>query len=183
LNQNNSDIRKLNGSPEFYQLLGKMQDLHDRKSHDYASNSSPFANYHFAGMLGQLFSNPDDAGFVGRIGEKLYRLANLENSSKLPKNESIEDTELDICVIVTLWMASRIQRREASAKLDESYRTNLREGNWETESSSKEYQEKSRSETNYTWIIKLLGDVTPVDRIGLRDYINALIRDDNWDVY
>lgn len=99
------------GSPEFYKLLEEMADTHDKKSHDYASNSSPFANYHFAGMLSKIFHNPDDAGFLGRIGEKIYRLANLENDGKTAKNESIEDTEKDICVIVTLWMADRRTRR------------------------------------------------------------------------
>ena len=100
-----------NGSPIFYNLLERMADLHDKKSHDYANNSDPFGNYHFAGLMSQLFTNSDDAGFIGRLGEKLFRLANLENSRKYPINESIEDTELDICVIVTLWIADRRDRR------------------------------------------------------------------------
>lgn len=107
---------KRSGSPIFYSLLQKMGELHDRKSHDYASDDNPCGNYHFAGMLSKLFHNPDDSGFVGRLGEKLFRLANLENKNRNPKNESIEDTELDICVIVTLWMADRRDRR---SKLEE----------------------------------------------------------------
>lgn len=103
--------RTRHGSPIFYALLQSMAETHDRKSHDYASNDNPFGNYHFAGMLSKLFDNPNDAGFIGRIGEKLYRLANLENSGKIPTNEAIEDTEIDICTIVTLWMASRRERR------------------------------------------------------------------------
>lgn len=100
------------GSPEFYKLLGEMADTHDKKSYDYASNDNPYGNYEFAGELSCMFSHsPKDAGFVGRIGEKLYRLANLEKDGKIPKNESIEDTERDICVIVALWMASRRERR------------------------------------------------------------------------
>jgi hypothetical protein len=105
-------ISTRNGSPIFYSLLERMADLHDKKSHDYASNDDPFGNYHFAGRLSRLFANTDDAGFVGRFGEKLFRLANLENSGKYPLNESIEDTELDICVIVTLWIADRRNRRK-----------------------------------------------------------------------
>jgi len=108
-----------NGSPEFYRLLELMGDIHHRKSHDYASNSDPFANYHFAGKISQLFKNSDDCGFAGRIAEKLYRLANLDNSQKSPLNESIEDTETDICVIVTLWMADRRERRHKRDSLDE----------------------------------------------------------------
>lgn len=99
------------GSPLFYHILKQMEQIHERKSHDYASNNDPFANYRFAGMLSKLFNDPDDAGFIGRIGEKLFRLANLENSGKIALNESIEDTEVDICVIMTLWMASRRQKR------------------------------------------------------------------------
>jgi len=103
--------RTRHGSPTFYALLQEMAELHDRKSHDYASDNNPSGNYHFAGQLSQLFNNPMDAGFVGRLGEKLYRLANLENDRKIPVNETIEDTEKDIAVIVMLWMADRKDRR------------------------------------------------------------------------
>lgn len=104
--------RRRHGSPDFYKLLREMADLHDRKSHDYASTQNPFGNYHFAGMLGQLFHNPKDAGFVARLGEKFYRLANLENNQLRPLNETIEDTEKDLCVIMVLWIASRRERRQ-----------------------------------------------------------------------
>lgn len=107
--------KKRHGSQLFYELLDELAELHDRKSHDYASDSNPSANYHFAGSLSKLFDNPEDAGFIGRIGEKLFRLANLENNGKKPKNESVEDTERDICVIICLWMADRRDRRKKSA--------------------------------------------------------------------
>src|SRR3982750_2937381 len=101
-----------NGSPVFYALLERMANTHDKKSHDYASNDDPYGNYHFAGLVSSLFAHsPEDAGFAGRVAEKMYRLANLEGSSKTPSNESIEDTEIDICTIVTLWMAYRMQSR------------------------------------------------------------------------
>jgi|SRR5215203_264924 len=105
-------MTKRNGSAVFYELLDKMGDIHDKKSHDYASEIDPYGNYHFAGMMSKIFSNPDDAGFISRIGEKIYRLANLENTFKLPKNETIEDTEEDLCVIMVLWMADRRTRRK-----------------------------------------------------------------------
>lgn len=105
------------GSPDFYNLLEEMAELHDKKSHDYASISDPFGNYHFAGQLSCLFaSSPKDAGFAGRLGEKLYRLANLEGSNKVPRNESIEDTERDLCVIMVLWMTSRRANRTPQLK-------------------------------------------------------------------
>jgi len=100
------------GSPTFYKLLEEVADTHDKKSHDYASDNNPSGNYHFAGQLSLLFAHESrDAGFVGRIGEKLFRLANLEGSGKAPLNESIADTERDLCVIMLLWMADRRNRR------------------------------------------------------------------------
>lgn len=110
-----------NGSPIFYKLLNDMAEIHDKKSADYASNSNPFGNYKFAGMLSKLFDDPDDSGFISRIGEKLYRLANLENSvegtQKVPNFESIEDTETDVATIVTLWIAMRRERRDSVGRL------------------------------------------------------------------
>lgn len=100
------------GSPTFYAMLEEMAVTHDKKSHDYASNDNPVGNYHFAGKLAQLFAHSaEDAGFLGRLGEKYYRLANLESGDKTPANESIEDTERDIAVITVLWMADRRNRK------------------------------------------------------------------------
>lgn len=103
--------RVRNGSPIFYALLAKAARIHDKKSHDYASNKNPFANYRFAGEMSKLFDNPNDAGFVSRIAEKMFRLANIENSNKQALNESVEDAEEDLITIVVLWMASRRDER------------------------------------------------------------------------
>lgn len=101
------------GSKDYYKLLDEMAELHEKKHHDYANDENPTGNYHFAGMVANLFSHSaQDAGFVGRIAEKIYRLATLEGGRKEPLNESIADTERDIAVIVVLWMADRRARRE-----------------------------------------------------------------------
>lgn len=101
------------GSPLFYSLLEELAETHSRKSHDYASDENPSGNYHFAGRMALLFSHSsEDAGFFGRIAEKIYRLSNLESAGKSAKNESIEDTERDIAVITCLWMADRRARRQ-----------------------------------------------------------------------
>jgi hypothetical protein len=114
---NETQARVRHGSPTFYGILNNMADTHDRKSHDYASNDNPCGNYHFAGQLASLFGHsPEDMGFIGRIGEKLYRLANLEKDGKVPSNESVEDTEVDLCVIMTLWMSDRRDRRIKCSK-------------------------------------------------------------------
>ncbi len=101
-----------NGMPEFYALLEQMANTHHKKSHDYASNDNPSGNYHFAGKIALLFKHsPEDAGFAGRIAEKMYRLSNLEGSGKNAVNETVEDTEVDIVTITALWMADRKRRR------------------------------------------------------------------------
>lgn len=118
-------MEQIFGSPTYYKLLEEMKELHSRKSHDYASNENPVGNYHFAGTLALLFvGSPEDAGFVGRLGEKIYRLANLQKDGKEPLNESIEDTERDIAVICSLWMASRMDKRRKPtiAELEEILR-------------------------------------------------------------
>lgn len=104
-----------NGNPLFYKLLEEMAETHHKKSHDYASNLNPSGNYHFAGQVAVMFGHsPEDAGFVGRLAEKIYRISNLEGEGKTAKNESIEDTERDIAVITLLWLTDRRQRREAN---------------------------------------------------------------------
>lgn len=111
--------RPLNGSQTFYSLLGRAADVHDSKSHDYASNSDPLGNYRFAGELSRLFSDPTDAGLIGRFGEKLYRLANLDKKGSEPKNESVEDTEIDMLVIIGLFAANRRDRRNQTKVKDD----------------------------------------------------------------
>ena len=99
---------KRHGSPTFYGLLDEMATTHDKKSHDYASDGDPYANYKFSGYVSSLFAHsPDDAGFAGRIAEKIMRLSVLGKRGTAPKNESIADTERDIAVISALWMAMR----------------------------------------------------------------------------
>jgi hypothetical protein len=124
--------RTRHGSKEFYNLLQEMSELHDKKSHDYASNDNPFANYEFAGQMACMFSySPQDAGFIGRLAEKIYRIKNLETQGKVAINESIEDTERDICVITALWIASRRERRLKEQNNIKKLREKMINDEWE----------------------------------------------------
>lgn len=112
IEEHGDEGRVRHGSPTFYALLQEMAETHDRKSHDYASMDNPSGNYHFAGQMACMFSHsPQDAGFIGRLAEKIYRLRTLEGEGKTPQNESIEDTERDIVTITALWMSDRRDRR------------------------------------------------------------------------
>ena len=98
-----------NGSQEFYKLLEECAEIHNKKSQDYATNMDPLGNYRFAGELAKQFNDYTDAGLMGRFAEKLQRVINLENKS--PVNESIEDTENDMLVILGLFISNRRKRR------------------------------------------------------------------------
>jgi len=181
--------RPRHGSPLFYRLLEEMAETHDRKSHDYASDENPSGNYHFAGQMAGLFVHSfQDAGFFGRLAEKVYRLANLEKSGKHPKNETIEDTEKDICVIAALWMADRRDRRAKKLAAIEKIQTQTRAGEWSglnKESDLKEpefdvrdvQQVMARSQKAIRTIIELYGQLTVDDTLQVASFFAGCRRD------
>lgn len=157
--------RVRHGSPLFYDLLQEMAETHDKKSHDYASDDNPAGNYHFAGQMALLFSHSsEDAGFFGRMAEKIYRLSNLEKSNKIAKNETIDDTERDICVIATLWMSDRRNRRNRAGRP-------MQIQNMTTE------QYRQRSEDTACQMISMVQMLTPEDVKQMRDYLTSCLRD------
>src|SRR5689334_12892679 len=89
-------------SEKFHELVDIMKAIHDMKSHDYASLENPFSNFEEAAELIELFQKPIDQCFAGIIGIKISRLGQLLNG-KEPKNESIEDTFIDLANYVILW--------------------------------------------------------------------------------
>lgn len=154
------------GSPVFYKLLDEMARTHDSKSHDYASDTNPSGNYHFAGEMALLFSHsPQDAGFIGRLAEKIYRIANLERSGKVGKTETLEDTERDIAVITALWMADRRNRRGS------------REQTVNQAQDKRRSPEQERSEAAACAMVSLTEQLTNEDKRQMRDYLSAHLRD------
>lgn len=86
----------------FHQLMQDAIELHDAKSHDYASDSDKYSNFKRAAVLVSWFKDPVDQVFACMIGIKLARLAELRNG-KEPKNESRRDTSLDLVNYAGLW--------------------------------------------------------------------------------
>ena len=91
-------------SPIVKELLSRIQEIHDRKNADYASEANPFSNFERAAEIASWFNNPADKVFATMIGIKLARLAELLNG-KTPKNESIDDSFLDNETYAILWHA------------------------------------------------------------------------------
>lgn len=165
-----------------------MAITHDKKSHDYASNDNPSGNYHFAGKLALLFAHSEqDAGFIGRLGEKFYRLANLEASQKIAKAESIEDTERDIATITILWMSDRRDRRAKKQANIDKVSSQLKQGTWTrfqpAEEALKESPEKDpiphlSEEGAVMKILELIPYTSLISRKDLVTYLQRQIRDD-----
>ncbi len=161
--------RVRHGSPTFYNLLQEMAETHDRKSHDYASDSNPSGNYHFAGEMANMFSySPQDAGFVGRLAEKLYRIKNLESSGRLGITESIEDTERDIATITALWIADRRDRRSRMNQAVERVRHRMDE--------AMERHEKSQQAISA--MISMEPMLTMDDKRQMISYLSNCLRDE-----
>lgn len=104
--------------PEFLNALEKMKEVHIKKCEDYASETNPLSNFDFSEYCIKHFTNDRDKTFVWPIAVKLARLSNLLGSNKLPNNESIDDSFIDIANYVLLWRADYLNRiRQPTARL------------------------------------------------------------------
>ncbi len=100
---------------EFEPILKRMLEIHERKGHDYAQEENPYSNFERAAGLAGWFSDPVDKVFATLLGIKLARLAELLGQGKEPKNESVDDTQLDFDTYAVLWHGWR--QREAARRL------------------------------------------------------------------
>jgi hypothetical protein len=162
--------RVRHGNQTFYALLQEAAETHDKKSHDYASDDSPTGNYHFAGEMALLFKHsPQDAGFVGRLAEKIYRIRNIESSGKIGYTETIEDTERDIFVIVGLWMADRRDRRARKNQAANEVHKDM----------DRAMNRMEMSQQALSAIISIEPNLTNDDRKQMISYLQNCIRDND----
>lgn|SRR5574339_41070 len=92
--------------PEFIEILEKSLQIHLKKNEDYASAGNPFSNFEFSAKIVKEFKNEEDKGFVALIATKLARLAELSDG-RIPNNESVDDSFLDLVTYCALWAAYR----------------------------------------------------------------------------
>lgn len=97
--------------PDLFDSLEKIKRIAEAKNDDYATQVNPFSNFDFTEYVMRWFENERDKTFVWPIATKLARLANLLSSSNQPKNESVEDSLIDIAVYVLLWKADIKSRK------------------------------------------------------------------------
>ena len=77
--------------PRFAEILEKMKQIHYAKDHDYAGEI-PFANFRLAEKLGV----PAWKAVMIRMSDKWSRLCTLATTEAEVKDESFEDTLLDL---------------------------------------------------------------------------------------
>lgn len=101
-----------------------IKDIHKRKNDDYAGGAigevDAFFNFNVQEYVMSLFKNDRDKVFAGMVGLKLARLASLMNQNGPPKNESIEDTFIDMPTYVLIWKADYKRRTEIKPKVNEA---------------------------------------------------------------
>lgn len=90
-------------NPKFDAQLARMAEIHNRKSHDYATAENPYSNFEYAAQVAREFTDPMDRVFATMIGIKLARIAELTSAGKDPQNESIRDTFDDLATYAALW--------------------------------------------------------------------------------
>ena len=86
-------------NPKFNKALQIMRDVHDKKNQDYASDDNPYSNFEIAATVAGVSPK---VVFKVLMGIKLARLAELEDKSKVPNFESIEDTWKDLAVYAAM---------------------------------------------------------------------------------
>jgi len=102
----------LSRNPEFHELLDKMKQTHDAKSHDYADDSNVFSNFEYAANVAEVTV---DQVFLVLIGVKIARLQQLLKG-KEPKNESLNDTFLDLTNYCAIWSSRNIKMQKNRIK-------------------------------------------------------------------
>lgn len=84
-------------NPKFAELLQELQDLHERKNHDYAADSDPLSNFKAAAALGV----EPWRGVLVRMSDKWSRIQQL-SGGKQAKNESLRDSLIDLSAYALL---------------------------------------------------------------------------------
>jgi hypothetical protein len=92
-------------NPYFTRVLDEMEAIHERKNHDYASDSNPFSNFEFAARYAGVTV---DQVFAVMQGIKQARILELTSAGKAPNNESLNDSYQDASVYSALRYSYRL---------------------------------------------------------------------------
>jgi hypothetical protein len=119
-------------NPELVSLLDRVRETHKKKNSDYSNpeKGEYYSNFEYAALVADRFSNPIDRVFATLIAVKMARLQELTQPGRVPNNESVDDTRLDLSTYCCIWTAyhqSKIDKlknmRAPRAKRNSSKRT------------------------------------------------------------
>ncbi len=84
-------------------VLLDMYNIHKKKAADYATEDDQFSNFHFVPQVLALDGYGVLEDITTMVARKLGRIVNLRGRS--PKNESVQDSWLDLAVYAALGLA------------------------------------------------------------------------------
>ena len=95
------------------QLCLKMVEITKAKNQDYSgAGDDPFANFRHIGNLVQI-PNAVEIGFLTRMSDKFSRIGSfISNGTLAVKDESVDDTLLDLSNYCILFLGYLIEDRE-----------------------------------------------------------------------
>lgn len=108
-------------------LCKQARDLMDQKNRDYAGNGGkePFANFTRVEAMGICST---EQGFMVRLTDKMSRLSSIiESGTNHVKNESFEDTMVDVINYIVLLSAYRQDKQLKSQYGDSLFNCTTRE--------------------------------------------------------
>lgn len=94
------------------QLYEKALEITMSKRQDYTTNhlADNHENFKRSAELISWFKSDQDKAYVNHIGTKLARLASLLSDERVPNNESIEDSFIDLINYCGLWAERRLTK-------------------------------------------------------------------------
>lgn len=95
----------------FDMVLDKMKEISDSKRHDYASEDDPYLNFT---QVADVSGLTVDQVFLVWAVTKVVRLGQLVGHDKIPNNESIDDSIIDLANYSALWAGLRLRAANES---------------------------------------------------------------------
>ena len=94
---------------EFSDTLISMNKIMEAKDRDYTTDSNPFSNFN---LVEDMWIASAEQAILVRMSDKFSRIANLIDSEAKVKDETIEDTLIDLAnysIILKLLLKSKQQ--------------------------------------------------------------------------
>jgi hypothetical protein len=98
------------GNPDFDALLKQMADTCKRKNHDYSDPES--ADYYKNFRSCESFGVPAELGIMVRMSDKWSRICELSKKEAQVKDETVEDTLIDLSVYSLFSVLVRRAKKE-----------------------------------------------------------------------